>query len=289
MTNPANSAVHLPQPGRPVRAVRPRVRRHRHVERRRRLAKQVGGQRQLPECPAHDHRRRGQESGTYDAFIELAGIEDDGARPGRAGGQGRVAADRLPVQPERQRDHPGRSRGPTRRSASSGSPTPTSRATRSRRSRSTVAAAASSPRRRRSRTPPTRSRALSTSTSTPTRLATNAALAAFVNYYVSDAGITAVDRRGLRRRSRSSDSRTSRQAGLRRVPRCRAPEGSCGVTDGCAEGRGWVPGRRPSRAASAERHGGHRRRDPARSSATNGACAASDRLPCVPRPRSSRS
>ncbi len=72
---PGQRRRHVPEQGRPVLPVRPGVRRHRHVGRRR-LPRPAGGwHRQLPERAAGDHRAR-EESGTYDAFIELAGIED---------------------------------------------------------------------------------------------------------------------------------------------------------------------------------------------------------------------
>ena len=55
MTNPANADVTLSEQRRPLRAVRPRVRRDRHVGRRRLAGEEGGRQRRLPERTARDH------------------------------------------------------------------------------------------------------------------------------------------------------------------------------------------------------------------------------------------
>ena len=143
----------LPQLRGPLRPDRPRVRRLREVERR-------GGHRQGARL---QHRRSptrtstitgpGEESGTFDSFVELAIAEDRrGARPGAQ------HPPRLHGLGQRQRDHR-RHRGlATPRSAGWASPSPRRTRTRSARSRSprTPTASASPRRRRPSPTAPTR-------------------------------------------------------------------------------------------------------------------------------------
>ena len=70
------------------------------------LAKQVGGNGGFPDAPL-EITAPGEESGTYDAFIELAGIEDTALAQGVARGQGRSAPHRLQLLARRQRDHHG--------------------------------------------------------------------------------------------------------------------------------------------------------------------------------------
>ncbi len=186
MTNPANSAVDMPEHRRPLRAVRAGVRRLRQLDGRRLARDRSRRQRRLPGRRRSRSRHPGEESGTYDAFIDLAGIEDTALAQG-CRGQGRRAAERLPVLAGRQRDHPGdgglAELARVRRVRVRGA----GRATRSRNRRSTAAAAASSPaghdRRRQLPAVPVAVHLREH------RHGAKPALKAFVDYYLSDAGI----------------------------------------------------------------------------------------------------
>ena len=69
----------------------------------------------------------GEESGTYEAFIELSGIPRSRGRARGRRGRSRGAARRLSVLAERQRDHPGDARAARTRSGSWASRSPRSR------------------------------------------------------------------------------------------------------------------------------------------------------------------
>ncbi len=105
---PGQRRRHLPATGGHLRPDRAGVRGLRElVGRQRARGKEVGaGHAPYPDVPL-DIIGPGEESGTYDAFIELT--RDDGsADPARSpGGPGRGHAAGLPVLAERQRDHPG--------------------------------------------------------------------------------------------------------------------------------------------------------------------------------------
>ena len=128
MTNPANAAVDLPEHRRPLRAVRPGVRRLRHLVGRECPRHAGRRQRRLPGRAARRSRRRARSPGPT-TRSSSSPDRRQAAVAGSARGQGSLAAHRLPVQPRRQRDHPGRWRAPTARSDSSDSRTPSRTAT----------------------------------------------------------------------------------------------------------------------------------------------------------------
>ncbi len=112
------------------------------------LAAEVGGNGGFPDAPL-EITAPGEESGTYDAFIELSGIPDIAEAQGVPEDEWETLRQGLPGVAERQRDHH-RDGGVARaRSGSWGSPSPRRPVTPSRRSRSTAARAASRRARRR--------------------------------------------------------------------------------------------------------------------------------------------
>ena len=72
---PAEQRRHVPELRRPLLAVRPRVRGIDTWNGADSLAKKVGGKDDFPDAPL-EITAPGDESGTYDAFIELSGITD---------------------------------------------------------------------------------------------------------------------------------------------------------------------------------------------------------------------
>ena len=126
----------VPELRRPLRPGRPGVQGFDNWQDAQPLATELGSTTQFPDLPL-DITAPGEESGTYDSFIELALgdiIEAQGHRgghPARLLGPGR-----------RQHDHRRASRAPTAASAGSASPSPRAPATPSRRCRSRPSPAA---------------------------------------------------------------------------------------------------------------------------------------------------
>ena len=106
---------------RPLRDLRTRVGWDRLDDRRQRAVE--GGRRRRHHArPGPRGHRPGEESGTYDAFIDLAGIEDTAIENGVAEDDAAALRGDYQSSAERQRDHPGHGGQPERDRIRRGSP-----------------------------------------------------------------------------------------------------------------------------------------------------------------------